>query len=169
MNPAPLTAPGYFQDRHTETDQVGEFLRVGDQRLITVVGRGGSGRPRWCAGCWKALEAARLRDDGAELAVDGIVYLSPGGHPVNFPNLVTGLCRLLPAPAAEALLQRCRDPQQTPAALMLALLEEFPAGRTILLLDNFKDLVDTATGAFEAPPPPRTRPCGCSWTPRCTR
>jgi tetratricopeptide (TPR) repeat protein len=97
----------------------------------------------------KALEGGRLPDDGGELDIAGIVYLSPvGGHPVSFPNLFADLCRLLPEGHAESLNERYRDPQQTPAELMLAVLEAFPAGASagpsVVLLDNFEDLIDEA-------------------------
>ena len=56
----------------------------------------------------------RLPDELAtqgEIAVDGIVYLrTPSAHPVSFANLFADLCRLLPEPTAEVLLQRYRDP-----------------------------------------------------------
>jgi hypothetical protein len=103
----------------------------------------------------KALEGGRLPDDGGELDVAGIVYLSPvGGHPVSFPNLFADLCRLLPEDHAETLGERYQDPQQTPAQLMLAVLEAFPAGAaagpSVVLLDNCEDLIDEA-GAVTDP------------------
>ena len=80
-----------------ETGQVGDFLRAAGLRVMTVVGRGGLGKTAMACRLLKALEGGRLPDDGGELAVAGIVYLSPvGGHPVNFPNLFADLCRLLP-------------------------------------------------------------------------
>jgi tetratricopeptide (TPR) repeat protein len=92
----------------------------------------------------KALEGGRLPDDLGELDVDGIVYLSPSGaHPVNFANLFHDLCRLLPDEAADGMRQLYKDPHQTPAALMRALLDAFPAGRVIVLLDNLEDVIDT--------------------------
>ena len=65
---------------------------------MTVVGRGGVGKTAMVCRLLKALEAGRLPDELGELAVDGIVYLSPlGAHPVSFANLFADLCRLLPA------------------------------------------------------------------------
>ena len=97
----------------------------------------------------KALEGGHLPDDLGELAVDGIVYLSPAGaHPVNFPNLFADLCRLLPPETADRLLQRYRDPHETPAALMRALLDAVPSGRVVVLLDNAEDVIDAASGEF---------------------
>ena len=147
VNPPPMTAPPYFQDRYVETELIGAFLRDDGLRMMTVVGRSGIGKTAMVCRLLKALEGGRLPDDLGDLAVDGIVYLNPAGmHPVNFPNLFSDLCRLLPAKLAKPLLGRFRDPQATPTALMRALLEAFPAGRTVVvLLDNFEDLVDGET------------------------
>ena len=157
VNPPPMAAPGYFQDRHVETGQVGNFLRTAGLRLMTVAGRGGLGKTAMVCRLLKTLEDGQLPDDGGELAVAGIVYLSPvGGHPVNFPNLFADLCRLLPTDQAKILGKRYRDPQQTPAQLVLALLEAFPAeapgGPSVVLLDNLEDLIDDGTGAVTDSP-----------------
>src|SRR5262249_45024637 len=77
VTPPPMTAPGYFQDRHVETGLIGEFLRADGTRLMSVVGRGGVGKTAMVCRLLKALEAGQLPDDLGELPVDGIVYLSP--------------------------------------------------------------------------------------------
>ena len=79
MNTPPVVAPGYFQDRHVESELVGDFLRADDARIMTVVGRGGVGKTAMVCRLLKALEGGHLPDDLGELAVDGIVYLSPAG------------------------------------------------------------------------------------------
>ena len=97
----------------------------------------------------EALENGHLPDDLGELTVDGIVYLSPAGaHPVSFPNLFADLCRVLPPETADRLLQRYRDPHETPTALMRALLDAVPSGRVVVLLDNAEDVIDAASGEF---------------------
>lgn len=107
VNPPPMSAPSYFQDRHVESELIGAFLREDGARLMSVVGRGGIGKTAMVCRLLKALEGGRLPDELGELAVDGIVYLSPvGAHPVNFPNLFSDLCRLLSADLAEPLLAR---------------------------------------------------------------
>ncbi|HYB87139.1 MAG TPA: tetratricopeptide repeat protein [Streptosporangiaceae bacterium] len=146
VNPPPMMAPSWFQDRFVETRLIGEFLRDGGLRLLAVVGRGGVGKTAMVCRLLKALEAGRLPDDGGELPVDGIVYLSPAGmHPVSFPNLFADLTRLLPDETARQMEQLYRDPQQTPGQLMRALLEAFRDRRSIVLLDNFEDMIDPAT------------------------
>jgi tetratricopeptide (TPR) repeat protein len=149
VNPPPMAAPPYFQDRHVESEQIGEFLRAADEQILTVVGRGGVGKTAMVCRLLKALEGGRLPDDGGELAVDGIVYLSPSGaHPVRFPNLFDDLCRLLPADAAEGLRQAYLDSRQTPTMLMRALLDGFPSGRVVVLLDNAEDVIDADSADF---------------------
>jgi tetratricopeptide (TPR) repeat protein len=146
VNPPPMTAPSWFQDRFVETGLIGDFLRDRGLRLLTVVGRGGVGKTAMACRLLKALEAGHLPDDGGELEVDAIVYLSPAGiHPVSFPNLFADLTRLLPDADAQRLQELYRDPQQTPGQLMRTLLEAFPGGRSIVLLDNLEDVIDPAT------------------------
>jgi tetratricopeptide (TPR) repeat protein len=149
VNAPPVAAPGYFQDRHVETELIGDFLRAADERIMTVVGRGGVGKTVMVCRLLKALESGQLPDELGVLDVDGIVYLSPAGeHPVNFPNLFTDLCRLLPQEDADRLLQRYRDPQQTSTTLMRALLDAIPAGRVVVLLDQAEDFIDSSDDGF---------------------
>jgi tetratricopeptide (TPR) repeat protein len=146
VNPPPMTAPSWFQDRHVETGLIGDFLRDRGLRLLAVAGRGGVGKTAMVCRLLKALESGRLPDEEGELPVDAIVYLSPAGiHPVSFANLFADLTRLLPDAEAQRLQQLYRDPQQAPDRLMRTVLEEFPGGCSIVLLDNLEDLIDPAT------------------------
>ncbi len=146
INPPPMQAPGYFQDRHVETGLIGDFFRDGSKRLMTVVGRGGVGKTTLVCRILKALEGGRLPDDGGPLQVDGIVYLSAvGSRRVNVPNLFNDLCRLLPEEVVTSLVEVYKSPQSSIEAKMQALLGAFPAGLTVVLLDNFEDLVDQVT------------------------
>ena len=146
VNPPPMMAPSWFQDRYVETRLIGEFLRDDGLRLLTVVGRGGVGKTAMVCRLLRSLEAGRLPDDGGELPVDAIVYLSPVGiHPVSFPDLFADLTRVLPDAEAQRLQELYRDPKQSPAQLMRTLLEAFPGGRSVVLLDNLEDVIDPAT------------------------
>jgi TIR domain/AAA domain len=144
VNPPPMTAPGYFQDRHAETELLAGFLAEPDARLVTVTGQGGIGKTAMVCRLLKGLESGRLPDDLGESRVDGIVYLrTPSAHPVSFANLFLDLCRLLPGATADRMRNRYEDPHETPADLMAGMLEEFPAEQTVVvLLDNFEDLLD---------------------------
>ena len=74
------------------------------------------------------------------------MYLSRNGvHKVEYPTLLADLLRLLPAAEAERLQRVYQDPQHSPAEMMLALLEAFPAGQppvVVLLLDNLESVMD---------------------------
>jgi tetratricopeptide (TPR) repeat protein len=116
---------------------------------MTVVGRGGTGKTALVCRLLKALESGQLPDDGGALAVDGIVYLSgTGSRRLSVPNLYADLSKLLPDETAARLDGLYKQPQVSTAAKMRALLEEFPSGRVVLLLDNFEDVVDPATFAL---------------------
>lgn len=146
INPPPGLAPGYFQDRHYETATVGAFLRDEALRLFTVVGRGGTGKTALVCRLLKALESGQLPDDGGSMSVDGIVYLSTRGtRRVNMPNIYSDLSKLLPTDIASQLDALYKNAQVSTAYKMQTLLANFPQGRTVLLLDNFEDLVEPST------------------------
>lgn len=151
VNPPPMTAPSYFQGRQDETNRLANSLAADDIRMVTVVGRGGVGKTAMVCRLLKFMETGRVPEDvgitADQLRPDGIVYLRTAGeHPVSFANLFTDLCRLLPSETADPLLARYRDPHETPTRLMSALLEAFPSGRSVVLLDNVEDLTDTGSG-----------------------
>ncbi len=145
INPPPGIAPNYFQDRFVETKQITDFLNNDSQRLMTVVGRAGVGKTAMVCRLLKALERGELPDDLGEMKVDGIVYLSEtGSHRVNFANVFADLSKLLPATGetAQRLEGIYKNPQTSTGDKMRALLDAFPSGRVILLLDNFETLID---------------------------
>lgn len=142
INPPPGVSPNYFQDRFFETKQIAEFLKNDSQRLLTIVGRAGVGKTAMVCRLLKALERGELPDDLGEMKVDGIVYLSEtGSHRVNVANIFADLSKLLPKETAEHLEEIYKNPQTSTDDKMRALLDAFPSGRVILLLDNFETLV----------------------------
>jgi len=150
INRAPLIPPTYFQNRHVETKFIGDFIGNDNMRLMTVVGRGGVGKTAMVCRLLQSLQGGKLPDDGGELTIDGIVYLSGrSGHPVNFPNLFYDLCKLVPEEKAKYLDQIYKDSNQRVETQMQALLAEIPPGRIIVLLDNFEDVLNTETQAIK--------------------
>ena len=112
-----------------------------------MAGRGGIGKTALVCRLLKGLEAGRIPDvegDSAAITVGGIVYLSRNGvHKVEYPTLVADLLRLLPAEEAQRLQRMYQDPHHTPAEMMLAVLEAFPAGEpVVVLLDNLESVMD---------------------------
>ncbi|HJQ30684.1 MAG TPA: TIR domain-containing protein [Pyrinomonadaceae bacterium] len=146
INPPPGLAPSYFQDREMETGTLGSFLKDEAVRLVTVVGRGGTGKTALVCRLLKSLEGGQLPDEGGPLPLDGIVYLSATGtRRVNFPNLYADLSKLLPEEAAAQLDTLFRNPQASTEFKLGSLLSHFTEGRTVALLDNFEDVMEPET------------------------
>ena len=152
INPPPLIAPSYFQDRHVENRLIADFLRDPARRLVTVVGRGGVGKTALVCRLLKALESGALPDDLGALPVSGIIYLSAvGSRQVSFPHLFSDLLRLLPAAQAQPLDALYKDPHLGAAEKLrpvLAALAETAPQPVLALLDNVEDLLDPATHTF---------------------
>ena len=149
VNPPPATAPSWFQDRQIETGLLAKYVTDPGIAMVTVTGRGGVGKTAMVSRLLKGLEAGRIPDlegESAAITVGGIVYLSRNGvHQVKYPTLVADLLRLLPAEAAQRLEQMYHDPQRSPAEMILALLECFPAAGkpVVVLLDNLESVMDS--------------------------
>jgi hypothetical protein len=96
----------------------------------------------------RSLEGGQSPDEGGPLAVDGIVYLSDACsfHRVTVPDLYAGLTKLVPEEIVSRLESVYKNPQLGTRETMQALLDAFPQGRTVVLLDNFEDAVDVETG-----------------------
>lgn len=146
VNRPPATVPAYFQDREIETRLIGEALEDEGVRLMMVIGRGGLGKTVLVCRALQGLESGRLPDGAGEITADGIVYLSAvSTRPLTLPNLYADLARLLPADTAKRLEDTYRTERLSVSDKMQALLAEFPSGRTVVLLDNFEDVVDPST------------------------
>jgi tetratricopeptide (TPR) repeat protein len=146
INPPPARAPSYFQDRFIETAMIGGFLKDDALRLITVVGRGGTGKTALVCRLLKSVEGGQLPDDGGPLSLDGIVYLSAvGTRRVTLANLYADLCKLLPGDTAAHLDSLYKMPQASTEFKMQELLANFSQGLAVVLLDNFEDLIDGET------------------------
>ena len=149
--PPPLIAPPWFEDRHSETKQIGDFLKDESLRLLTVVGRGGIGKTAMVCRLLQSLQGGQLPDDGGSLTVDGIVYLSAARslHRVSLPDVYAGLTQLLPDEIVKQLDAVYKNPQATTRSTMEALVAAFPSGRTVVLLDNFEDVLAVETGQIK--------------------
>jgi tetratricopeptide (TPR) repeat protein len=151
INPPPVIAPTWFQDRHVETRMLGDFLKDESLRLMTVVGRGGIGKSAMVCRLLRSLESGRLPDDGGALAVDGIVYLSDARafHRVTVPDLYAALTKLLSEETIKRLDAVYKNPRGTTEQTIQALAEAFARGRTVILLDNFEDVLSVDTGQIQ--------------------
>ena len=117
---------------------------------MTIVGRAGVGKTAMICRLLNAIESGKLPDDLGEMKVDGIVYLSEAGsHRVNFANVFADLSKLLPKDIAASLESSYKDPKTSTGDKTRKLLDAFPQGRVVLLLDNFENLVDAENLAIK--------------------
>jgi len=146
INPPPGIAPNYFQDRLIETKQVVDFLNDNSQRLMTIIGRGGIGKTAMVCRLLKGIENGQLPDNLGEMKAEGIVYLSEAGsHRVTFANIFYDLCKLLPSQKAQELDTVYKNPQASTESKMRTLLDQFTAGKIVILLDNIETLINVET------------------------
>jgi len=151
VNPAPMTAPTWFQERDTQTRRLTAFLGDPRMRMMTVTGQAGASKTALVCRLLNNLE--QDQDPGADLAGMGgfdIVYLSPNGrHLVDYPNLVGDLCSLLPAELAKRVQWLYQDPRNGPTQVMSALLEAFPVhDRVVVFLDGLESIMDTQNASL---------------------
>jgi tetratricopeptide (TPR) repeat protein len=145
VNRPPGVAPTYFQDRVVETQLLARFLKDQAIRIVTVVGPGGVGKTAIVCRLLDALQRGCLPDSDESIDVDGIVYLSAtGSRRISFSTLFEDLCQMLPPEQLPALDSIYKSAYST-AVKMGALLDRFPSGCYVVLLDNFEDLVDLQT------------------------
>ena len=146
VNPPPAVTPVWFQDRQVETGLLARYVTDPGIRLVSVTGRGGIGKTAMVCRLLEGLEGGLIPDvegDAAAVTVGGIVYLSRNGaHKVEYPTVVADLLRLLSPAVAQRLQPLYLD--HSPAEMMLAVLEAFPAGEppVVVLLDNLESVID---------------------------
>jgi predicted ATPase len=124
---ADTTLPDYltpFIGRETELAAIGERLRAGHERLITLVGPGGIGKTRL---------AQQVASTYGAMFRDGACFV---------PLAQTPTVGSIPAAIVEALGLSFVASQRSPVEQLIEML----AGRQLLLvLDNFEHLIDGAT------------------------
>jgi hypothetical protein len=146
INPAPVLAPGYFQDRFVETRVICEFLRDEAKRLLVVTGRGGVGKSALVCRTLRGLERGILPDENGDLRIRGIVYLSHiTQRRPSFDNLCGDLLLLLPQDKQDYLRPILENSEVSSGVKARELLAAFTGQKsepTVVLLDNMEDVID---------------------------
>jgi len=150
INAPPSAAPGYFQDRNVETEIIGDFLRDDSLRIITIVGRAGTGKTVLACRILKSVEQLHLPDDGGAINLDGILYEVCGDSPGTLvQNLYNDLSKLLPDELRKELAEYNARSNAAIAEKFGFLLKCFPRGRVVVLLDKFERAVNVETQRIE--------------------
>jgi tetratricopeptide (TPR) repeat protein len=138
----PLSVPRYFENRSVETGLIGDFLRDTSACILTVHGRGGVGKTALVCRVLRELENDALPDNGGALTMAAIVYLNAIRASSNlFPQLLSGLFLTLDISVQKELQPVLDNPHGTIATKLRELLPRLSRDPTIILLDNFEDVV----------------------------
>jgi predicted ATPase len=138
VGPTVLNLPHYLTQLHG-ADAVGAQLRAKAQaqRLVTLLGPGGQGKTRLAVEVAHSLVAPQRRDEPRA----GAAALAPFDLVAFVPLVACAGGAALPGSLLAALLLALR--QDSPGAAPLDHLQRLLSGRrTLLLLDNFEQLVD---------------------------
>ena len=142
INFPPGVSPEYFQDREKQTNSINNFLKNDSQSVMTIVGRGGTGKTVVICRLLKAIENKKLLDGMSKMDVDAIVYLSmKGARHVSFENIYWDLCKI----HTKETVQRLENIYKSTMSIkqkVHALLESFQKGKIIVLLDNLELLMN---------------------------
>jgi tetratricopeptide (TPR) repeat protein len=144
INPRPGSIPDYFEGRILETEEIADFLRNEHQRVMTIVGRAGSGKTVLACRVLQYLESGRFPYDFGEFETGGIVYLSEiSNSKVNVANLFSALFQLIDPSKAKKVDEIYREAKVIIEEKIRVLLAALPPAPVIVLMDNFEDLLDS--------------------------
>src|SRR6185312_8289794 len=138
----PMTPPARLRGRDAELAELVSHVRSTDVRLVTVVGPVGIG---------KTALACDLLERWPGPERPGVVHLGPPSElPLGYPRLLRGLFALLPEDAAARLAGRHRNPQETPTAMVRAVLDALPPDPVVVLIDGAEHLLGETGGTLDA-------------------
>jgi tetratricopeptide (TPR) repeat protein len=149
INPRPGSIPDYFEGRLIETQEIADFLSNDFQRIMTIIGRAGSGKTVLSCRVLRSLEDGKFPNNIGEFKVGGIVYLSEiGDYKINVANIFSGLIQLIEPNKADKIKELYREGTVSIDEKIRALLKALP-NLAILLLDNFENLLDNDDNIFD--------------------
>jgi len=148
VNSAPMIAPRYFEDRETEAELIADFLRDEGACILTLHGRGGVGKTALVCKVLRELQSAVFPSKEDPIEVGSIVYLSAAGATSGlFHQLVSSLILTLDEASQLAFSEHIQVASPTPSDLFRSVLAKLEASPTVVLVDNFEDLLASDSGA----------------------
>jgi tetratricopeptide (TPR) repeat protein len=147
VNAPPLAVPSYFENRVEETGLVIDFLRDPAASILVVHGRGGVGKTALVCRVLRELERDQLPDNAGGFRVAAVIYINCTRAGVDlFEEVLAGIRVTLSPEIQEDLRPILESPQSNVATILRSLLSRLPSNSTVVLLDNFEDILSPEKG-----------------------
>lgn len=144
-----------FQNRHDGIEWIQDFLNSSAIRIMFLSGREGIGKTQMVSRAIKYLTRPEPLDENDLLFnhekanIQNIGYLNLTKSTLIVSDIFDGLCDLLPSGRIDAFKKSFRDPQVNIRGKMNRLLSEFPSVKTLLILDDFDQVLNSQTQDIE--------------------
>jgi|GEM_PF-1319889 len=142
VNAPPLPVPRYFENRTVETGLICDFLRDDAACILTVHGRGGVGKTAMVCRVLRQLEDDSFPENLGMFKVASMVYVNATrASSTLFPTLLSGL--VLTLDQKDEPLSSIDNPNANAVTKLREVLSRLPSDPTVVLLDNFEDVLST--------------------------
>lgn len=137
-----LNVTDIFKGRLTEREALGRMLADKSTHVVSIIGRAGIGKTALASKILADLEQNRWPHTQAQIAVDGIVYLSTRSTGITFERLFLDCARMLGGEVREQLNRVWSHSRLSVEERTQKLLEALRNGLYVILLDHMEDLLD---------------------------
>ncbi|MCP4140218.1 MAG: ATP-binding protein [Chloroflexi bacterium] len=149
INPLPNSIPEHFEGRQFEIQELTDFIKNDHQKILTIIGRAGSGKTVLACRVLQSLETGKFPNDLGEFSIDGVVNLSElNSYKVNVVNIFSGLLQLIDHEQAVKLEELYKEGKFSTEVKIRALLKALPDNPIVLLLDNFETLLEKSASSL---------------------
>lgn len=144
-----------FQNRHDGIEWIHNFLNSPAIRIMFLIGRDGIGKTQMVSRAIKhlikseSLDKNNLPLNNEKANIKNIGYLKLNKSPLIVSDIVDSLCGLLPSVRIDTFKKSFIDPQVNIRGKMNRLLSEFPSVKTLLILDDFDQVLNIQTQDVE--------------------
>jgi tetratricopeptide (TPR) repeat protein len=144
-----------FQNRHDGIEWIHNFLNSPAIRIMFLIGRDGIGKTQMVSRAIKHLIKSESLDENdllfnhEKVNIKNVGYLKLTKSSLIVSDIIDGLCDLLPSERIDAFKKSFRDPQVNIRGKMNRLLSEFPSVKTLLILDDFDQVLNIQTQDVE--------------------
>lgn len=141
-----------FKDRHDGIDWIQNFLNSPELRIMFLIGRAGIGKTQMVSRSIKYFlghESPLRKKSFFKEKMTNIGYLSLANATLTTSGIFNSLSDLLPSGKNDILKSSFRDAKVNIRGKINRLLSEFPSRNTLIILDNFEQVLNLETQEIE--------------------